>query len=143
MNQSQDWITVERAQLEVVAEMMRGRLQAEGIESTLRGNRASGTAGAISELNLSWENPLGGVEVRVAPEDAERARQILARDERPSEDRIAAQLRQTPLWVQLWGAAFGAGTFFYTAWALSESWLLGMGAALVGFGLILWWGRRR
>ncbi len=141
MNQN-DWITVEQTPLEAVAEMMRGRLQAEGIEAVLRGNRASSTAGVVSELNLSWANPLGGVEVRVHRADEARAREILAHDERDEADRAEARLRVTPLWVQVWGAAFAAGTLFYAASALSNRVEIGVGAALLGFGLVLWLGRR-
>ena len=69
-----NWVTVEQAPLEAVAEMMRGRLEAEGIEAVLRGNRVAGAAGIVNEFNISWSNPLGGVEVRVRPEDVEKKR---------------------------------------------------------------------
>ena len=137
-----DWVTVEQTPLETTAEMMRGRLLAEGVEAVLRGNRASSTAGVVSELNLSWANPLGGIEVRVRAEDAARAREILAHDERDEADRAQARLHKTPLWVQLWGAAFAAGTLFYSALALSSSSAGAAGVALLGFGLVLWLGRR-
>lgn len=73
-----DWVTVGHSRLEAIAEMMRSRLEVEGIDAVLRGNKASGTAGVINELNISWDNPLGGVEVRVHERDAEAARKILA-----------------------------------------------------------------
>jgi hypothetical protein len=73
-----DWVTVGHSRLEAIAEMMRSRLEVEGIDAVLRGNKASGTAGVINELNISWDNPLGGVEVRVHESDAEKAREILA-----------------------------------------------------------------
>ena len=68
-----DSVVVAREATELAAEVVRGRLVADGIESWLTGAAASSTAGAINELNLSWNNPLGGVEVRVRPEDAEEA----------------------------------------------------------------------
>ncbi len=48
-----EWVTVEQAPIEVVAEMMRGRLEAEGIEAILRGNLAASTVGAPNRLNTS------------------------------------------------------------------------------------------
>ena len=121
-----NWTTVAHAQLEAVAQMMRGRLQAEGIEAVLRGNRAAGAAGVVNELNISWNNPLGGVEVRVRPENAERARAILAVDERSRADR--ARTAPTPWPVRAAGASLVAATVFYLVEALGENW----GAALIG-----------
>ena len=81
-----NWTTVAHAQLEAVAQMMLGRLEAEGIEAVTRGNRVAGAAGIVNEFNISWNNPLGGIEVRVRPEDVARAREILAVDEREEAD---------------------------------------------------------
>lgn len=134
-----DWITVERAPIEATAQMMRSRLEIEGIDAVLRGNHAAGTAGAINELNLSWENPLGGGEVRVRSEDAARAREILAArvDDEPAPRRTA------PLWIQIAAALLVAQTAFVTGAGLSGQAAWGAGAALVAFGAILALGRRR
>ena len=79
-----DWVTVEQTPIEPIAHMILGRLESEGVRAKLRGNKIAGSVGAISELNISWSNPLGGIEVRVHPDDAALAREILA--EIPDED---------------------------------------------------------
>ena len=135
-----NWVTVERAPLEAVAEMMRGRLEAEGIAAVLRGNRVAGAAGIVNEFNISWENPLGGVEVRVRPDDAARAREILQVDERSSADK--AQRRPTPWWVQAVGAGAASGVVYYVVAALSESLAAAIVATLVSFALIMAWSLR-
>ncbi len=135
-----NWVTVQRAPLEAVAEMMRGRLEAEGIEAVLRGNRVAGAAGIVNEFNISWENPLGGVEVRVRPDDAERAREILAIDDRSSAER--AQRARTPGWVQAVGAGAAAGVIGYFTLALSENIAVAAGATIVSFAAIMAWSLR-
>lgn len=72
-----EWETVAREPVEAFAIIKRDLLQSEGIEAVLRGNKASGAAGAVNELNVSWGNPLGGIEVRVHRDDAPEAREIL------------------------------------------------------------------
>ncbi|HEX8550904.1 MAG TPA: DUF2007 domain-containing protein [Abditibacteriaceae bacterium] len=62
---------------ELEAEILRGRLEADGIEAWLRGARVASTLGAVSEFNISWNNPLGGVEVWVRAEDADEAKLVL------------------------------------------------------------------
>lgn len=133
-----EWITVERAPVEAVAHMMRSRLETEGIEAILRGNRAAATAGAINELNLSWNNPLGGVEVRVRPEDAARAREILA-----ARDDDEAPRRQAPLWIQIGAALWVAATVFAAVIGLTSNLAAALGTAILSCGAILALGRHR
>ena len=135
-----NWVTVERAQLEVVAEMMRGRLEAEGVEAVLRGNAAAGAAGAINELNLSWSNPLGGVEVRVRPEDVARAREILAQDN--TDPREPKRRATTPWWAQLYGVALVASVVCSFLPVFTGAQALGLVAALLVLGAGLWAWRR-
>ena len=120
-----NWTTVAHAQLEAIAEMMRGRLEAEGIEAVLRGNRVAGTAGIVNEFNTSWNNPLGGIEVRVRPEDVESAREILAVDER--EDADHKDKEPMPWAVRATGAGAVAGLTYWIVAAVSENY----GAAIV------------
>ena len=133
-----DWETVGRAPIEAIAQMMLSRLESEGIEAILRGNLAAGTAGAVNELNLSWENPLGGVEVRVRGEDAARAREILA-----ARDDDEAPRRMTPLWIQIFAALLVAQAAFAVGAGVSGRSEWGAGVAIVSFGAILALGRRR
>ena len=136
-----NWVTVEQAPLEAVAEMMRGRLEAEGIEAVLRGNRVAGAAGIVNEFNISWQNPLGGVEVRVRPDDVPRAREILAIDGRSSADKTRA--RQTPWGIRAAGASLVAGVIYYLVEALSASMSAGVAAAVAGFVVVMAWGWSR
>ncbi len=135
-----NWVTVEQAPLEAVAEMMRGRLEAEGIEAVLRGNRVAGAAGIVNEFNISWKNPLGGVEVRVRPNDVERAKEILAVDQRSSEER--AQPSPTPWWVMAVGAGAVAGVVYWVMAAVSENLLVALVCALAAFAAMIMLGRR-
>ncbi len=137
-----NWVTVEHAQLEAIAEMMRGRLEAEGVESILRGNRAAGAAGVVNELNISWSNPLGGIEVRVRPEDLERAKEILAVDERPVDE--PRRRAQTPWWAQALGGLYGAvaGSMLAGIFSPNLGWIH-LAAPVIGYALVFWIGRRR
>ncbi len=96
-----DWVTVGHSPLEAIAEMMCSRLEAEGIDAVLRGNKASGTAGVINELNITWNNPLGGVEVRVHESDAETARGILAQRDDEEETEERTEKRRVPPFTYL------------------------------------------
>jgi hypothetical protein len=132
------WATVERLQHEWSAEITRGRLEAEGIPAVLRGNKAAGAMGAVNELNTSWSNPLGGVEVRVLREDVARAKEVLSQgDESPIPP------RPTPQWIQ-WCVAFWiASLFFYSVVGLTDNISAGFISALAAFGALLWLGKRR
>ena len=135
-----NWVTVEHAKLEAIAEMMRGRLEAEGVEAVLRGNRVAGAAGIVNEFNISWENPLGGVEVRVRPEDAGRAREILAVDQRSSAER--AHKTPTPWWIAATSAGAVAGLAYWIVAAVSENWLAALVCGVVSFVLMMALGAR-
>ena len=126
-----NWTTVAHAQLEAIAEMMRGRLEAEGIDAVLRGNRVAGAAGIVNEFNISWNNPLGGVEVRVRPEDAPRAREILAVDEREAADFKDKELM--PLAVRATGAGAVAGLVYWIVAAVSENCAVAIVCGFVSF----------
>ena len=128
------WVTVEQAQLEAVAEMMRGRLEAEGIEAVLRGNRVAGAAGIVNEFNISWNNPLGGVEVRVRPADVQRAREILTVDERSSADKETKQRDHTATWIQVLGMAISvAGIAYVVAGLLTGDRIIAAAIAMITF----------
>ena len=136
-----NWTTVAHARLEAVAEMMRGRLDAEGIEAVLRGNRAAGAAGIVNELNISWDNPLGGIEVRVRPADAQRAREILAVDEREEAD--FKDREPMPWAVRATGAGAVAGLIGWIVAALSENYAAALVGAIAGFLAMIALGMRR
>ena len=136
-----NWTTVAHAQLEAIAEMMRGRLEAEGIEAITRGNRVAGAAGVVNELNISWNNPLGGVEVRVRPEDAERAREILAVDEREAAD--LKDRAPMPWAVRATGAGAVAGVAYWIIAAVSENYVAAIIGAIVSFVVMIALGKRR
>ena len=136
-----NWTTVAHAQLEAVAQMMRGRLEAEGIEAVLRDNRVAGTAGIINEFNTSWNNPLGGVEVRVRPEDAARAREILEVDEREEAD--FKDREPMPWAVRATGAGAVAGLTYWIVAALSDNYAAALVCGAIGFLAMMALGMRR
>jgi len=57
--------------------LAQGKLESEGIESMLADEN-------IVRMDWFWANAMGGVKLRVAPEDAERAMQLLREDIPPS-----------------------------------------------------------
>ncbi len=65
-----EWPTVAKFQREIEAEMAQGALESEGIEAIVWKDDAGG-------MYPSFQ-PVEGVELRVAPEDLEEARGILA-----------------------------------------------------------------
>ena len=134
-------VTVAHAQLEAVAQMMLGRLEAEGIEANLRGNRVAGAAGIVNEFNISWNNPLGGVEVRVQPEDAARAREILAIDERETAD--FKDREPMPLAVRATGAGAVAGLTYWIVAAIDENYWAAVICAFVSFIVMMALGTRK
>ena len=134
-------VTVAHAQLEAVAQMMLGRLEAEGIEAVTRGNRVAGAAGIVNEFNISWSNPLGGIEVRVRPEDEQRAREILAVDEREEAD--FKDKYPMPWAVRATGAGAVAGVAYWVIAAVSENWLAGLIGAVLSFFVMMALGKRR
>lgn len=131
-----EWVTVERNSVEAVAELIRGRLEAEGIEAVLRGNRVSSCAGPINELNLSWDNPLGGVEVRVHKNDEAAALAILAEAVEQTPRRVNA-----PSPGLQWCLALGCAVVAYIVLG-AFNFHLGIAAAVIVFvGLILFGSR--
>ncbi len=136
-----NWTTIAHAQLEAVAEMMRGRLEAEGIEAVTRGNRVAGAAGIVNEFNISWSNPLGGIEVRVRPEDVARAREILAVDEREAAD--FKDREPMPWAVRATGAGAVAGLVYWVVAAVGENYWAALIGALASFLAMLALGMRR
>lgn len=133
-----EWVTVERNSMEAVAEVIRGRLEAEGIEAVLRGNRISSCAGPVNEFNLSWDNPLGGVEVRVHKDDEAAARAILAEATKETPRRVNAPSSGIQLWV-----AAGCGFTGFTVFAALDLRLGILAGALIFAGLACFGARTR
>jgi hypothetical protein len=133
-----EWVTVERSPMEAIAEVVRGRLEAEGIEAVLRGNRVSSCAGPINELNLSWDNPLGGVEVRVHKKDEAAAHAILAEAVEQNPRRVNAPSEGIQMWV-----ALGSGLTAFTVLAALDVRLGIVAGLLVFLGLVLLGSRTR
>jgi hypothetical protein len=103
---------IAREATELQAEILRGRLEADGIEAWLRGAGVASTAGAINDLNTSWANPLGGVEIWVHTSDADEARAILkevhARSKRAPQQFPNALQCFVGIWVALFAWQTGA-----------------------------------
>lgn len=123
-----DWKTVARETTETLALLKRDYLQGAGIPAVLRGNKASSTAGAINELNISWDNPLSGVEVRVHKNDALLAREILesfeinrATDDDGYDENIAEGELSMDKWARF--ARYGAIAFVVLGAIATAFWL--------------------
>lgn len=71
-------VMIAREATELEAEIVRGRLEADGIETFVNGAVVASTIGPVNEFNSSWSNPLGGIEIRVRAEDEAEARAILS-----------------------------------------------------------------
>ena len=63
--------------LAMEAEMWRGRLEADGIRCTLRGDKAASIVGDLNRLNTNWYNPVGGTTLLVHESDFAEAREVL------------------------------------------------------------------
>lgn len=59
--------------------LAQGKLESEGIESTLADDN-------VVRMDWFWANAVGGVKLQVAPGDAERAMEVLSEDIPPSLD---------------------------------------------------------
>ena len=69
-----DFVTVATFDLSTEAHIAMGRLQAEGIDCHLADEH-------LVQTDWLYSIAVGGIKLQVAPEDAERAVQILARDD--------------------------------------------------------------
>ena len=79
--------------LAMEAEMWRGRLEADGVRCTLRGDKAASVVGDVNRLNTSWSNPLGGTTLLAHESDLAAAREVLREIERAP---TRARRRATP-----------------------------------------------
>ena len=61
----------------IEAEMLRGRLEADGVRCILRSDKAASVVGDVNRLNTSWSNPLGGTTLLVHESDFAEAREVL------------------------------------------------------------------
>jgi hypothetical protein len=114
-------VTLTSVRFEHEAEIIKACLEAAGIRCVISGAQAASTAGAINTLNLTWDNPLGGISVRVKQSDLEAAQAWLQSLETPAEPRRKARsplvewiahlergLRAVPLPLRIFLILFGA-----------------------------------
>lgn len=92
-------VMIAREATELDAQIIAGRLEADGIETFVNGAVLASTIGPVNEYNSSWSNPLGGVEIRVRTEDEAEARAIVA--EIASQGREARAKRNFPNALQI------------------------------------------
>ncbi|HEX8833381.1 MAG TPA: DUF2007 domain-containing protein [Abditibacteriaceae bacterium] len=110
-----DFVTITTRQLSVEAHMVKGRLEAEGIDCFLWGDKLADAVGYPNSVASTWSNPLGGVQIRVRPADAEQAREVL-REIEGDEPRTIHQSRSW--WPFQWALA---GYLAYTCgWGMGD-----------------------
>ncbi len=68
------------------ANLIRTRLEADGIECFLAGETLTSVVGSFSHAAASWEHPEGNIAIQVRASDADEARAILQELEVPRED---------------------------------------------------------
>ena len=111
-------VTVATFTTPLEAELARGRLDEEGIEAFV-------ADGELVTADWTMSNAVGGVKVRVAPEDANRARAVLAEPVEDPDDYEAPTeveaLAQKALYASLLGAVIPP-VQLYTLYLLSRYW---------------------
>jgi hypothetical protein len=70
-------VTLTTVRFEHEAEILKACLEANGIRCVIAGAQAASTAGAFNVLTTTWENPLGGISIRVRESDLEAAQEFL------------------------------------------------------------------
>ena len=70
-------VTLTTVRVEPEAQILKACLEANGIRCMMTGNSAASVAGANNMITTSWENPLGGISIRVRESDLDAAQEIL------------------------------------------------------------------
>jgi len=111
----------------LTANMMRTRLEADGINCFLKGETLTGVVGSLSYVSASWEHPEGNITLQVHAENSVRAREILAELESEKEARPVEDFSSPIFWfvVKTMGAALLAA-------------FAGVGAEMIYFGAGQW-----
>lgn len=128
----QNWQPIEQFSTAAEAFLARDFLRAQGFECELRGEKVASLAGPVSEYNLSWQNPLGGVEIIVPEDQSEAARAILQETKRE----IRPAKRGAPIWFQILAAGSAGSLVFYVG-AIIDLRLGSLFALLTFFGLLI------
>ncbi len=82
-----DLVTIAHEFNPLKANLMRTRLEADGIECFLKGETLTGVVGSLSYASASWEHPEGNITLQVRGFEAERAREIIrAIEDAPREE---------------------------------------------------------
>ena len=89
------------------ANLMRTRLEADGIECFLQGETLTGVVGSLSYASASWNHPEGNITLRVHSEDSARATEILSEFEAEKEKPEVEDFSSPIFWfiVKIMGAA--------------------------------------
>lgn len=75
-----DLVTITTRLSSLEANIIRTRLEADGISCHLEGEVLAGVAGPMSRFNTSPDNPLGEIAIQVPPHQLQRAREILEKN---------------------------------------------------------------
>lgn len=121
------------------ANLMRTRLEADGIECFLGGEALTGVVGSLSYASASWKHPEGNIAVQVRASDAITAKAILQEIESaPNEDEESENfVADKPHFALqlLRGIIIGWLAFSITLFVggATQNWLLGVLAGVVAF----------
>ncbi len=74
---AEELVTIAHEFSPLKANLMRTRLEADGIECFLQGETLTGVIGSLSYASASWNHPEGNIALQVSEFDAERARNNL------------------------------------------------------------------
>jgi len=101
------------------ANLMRTRLEADGIECFLRGETLTGVVGSLSYASASWNHPEGNIALQVPESQVTHAREILREIESaPHDEEEDFVTRKPSLGLQLFRLFFiGWLTFALTMFA--------------------------
>ena len=81
----------------LTANLMRTRLEADGISCFLKGETLTGLVGSFSQASASWNHPEGNIALQVLESEAIRAREILCEIESmPRDEEDEDWIRGTP-----------------------------------------------
>lgn len=127
---TEELVTVAHEFSPLKANIMRTRLEADGIECFLKGETMASVIGSASYASGSWNHPEGNIALQVSEYDAERAREILREIEAAPRDEEDEQwMKTTPNRAlgALRGVVISALALQMTFWVgvASQNWWLG------------------
>ena len=132
---SEELVTIAYEFSPLKANLMRTRLEAEGIECFISGETLASVVGSASYASASWDHPHSNIELQVPLSQADQARELLRELESSPLDDDEEWPRETPSHaVNLLRVCISAGLSFYMALLIAGQsqnlWLGGLAGAV-------------